>query len=149
MATPRSLRLLLDHARKQVDDAAVNLGKLNLKQQEAEKTLQLLLEYRRNYQVQFMESAGHGIDPVAWRNFMAFIDKLDTAISEQQKLVTLTQQHTKSGSAKFHAHRKKLKSYDTLSQRARLDHLASLTQQEQRLQDEYTTHSLSQRLEKR
>ena len=61
MATPHSLKLLLDHARKQTDDAAINLGKLNLKQQEAEKTLQLLVEYRENYQSQFMESAGSGI----------------------------------------------------------------------------------------
>lgn len=143
MATPDSLRLLLDHAHKQTDDAAINLGKLNLKQQEAEKTLQLLVEYRANYQSQFMESAGSGISPAEWRNFKAFICKLDTAIQAQQKLVTMTQQHTEAGSTQYHAHRQKLKSYDTLSQRAELHHQARLQKQEQRQLDEHTAHNFS------
>ncbi|MCC6916480.1 flagellar export protein FliJ [Nitrosomonas sp.] len=143
MATPRSLKLLLDHAHRQTDDAAINLGKLNLKQQEAEKTLQLLVEYRENYQTQFLESAGNGISPVEWRNFKAFISKLDTAIHAQQKLVAMTQQHTEAGNMQYHAHRKKLKSYDTLSQRAKLRHQSCLQKQEQGRLDEHTAHAFS------
>jgi len=143
MATSRSLKLLLDHARKQTDDAAISLGKLNLKRQEAEKTLQLLVEYRKNYQSQFMESAGSGISPAEWRNFKAFICKLDTAIQTQQKLVTMTQQHMEAENTQYHAHRQKLKSYDTLSRRADLHHQARLQKQEQRQLDEHTTHNFS------
>lgn len=143
MATPRSLRLLLDHARKQTDDAAINLGKLSLKQQEAEKTLRLLVEYRENYQSQFIESAGNGISPAEWRNFKAFICKLDTAIQAQQKLVTMTQQHMEAGNTQYHTHRQKLKSYDTLSQRAKLHHQARLQKQEQYQLDEHTAHTFN------
>lgn len=143
MATPDSLRLLLDHARKQTDDAAINLGKLSLKQQEAEKTLQLLVEYRKNYQSQFMGSAGSGINPAEWRNFKAFICKLDTAIQAQQKLVTITQEHKEAGSRQYYAHRLKLKSYVTLSQRADLHHQTYLQKQEQRQLDEHTAHNFS------
>lgn len=141
MAISHSLRLLLDHARKQTDDAAINLGRLNLRQQEAEKTLRVLVEYRESYQSQFMESAGSGISPVEWRNFKAFICKLDTAIQAQQKLVVLTQQHTKAGGMQYHQQRKKLKSYDTLSQRAELHYQSRLQKQEQRQLDEHTAHN--------
>lgn len=143
MITSRSLKLLLDHARKQTDDAAINLGKLNHKQQEAKKTLQLLAEYRENYQLQFMDSAGSGINPGEWRNFQAFICKLNTAIQSQQKLVTTMQQHMEAGSSQYHAHRKKMKSYDTLSQRTKLHHQARLQKQEQRQLDEHTAHNFS------
>ncbi len=149
MATSRSLKLLLDYTRQQMDDSAVKLGKLNLKRQETEKTLQLLIDYRQNYQAKFMESAGNGIDPIEWRNFMTFIGKLDTAINEQQKLVTLTTAHTEAGNAEFHAHRRKLKSYDTLSQRLQVSHESNLTKQEQRLQDEHTANEVCRRLEAR
>lgn len=143
MATPHSLKLLLDHAHKQTDDAAISLGKLNLKQQEAEKTLQLLAKYRENYQMQFLESASSGISPIEWRNFKAFIRKLDTAIQTQQKLVMLTQQHTEAGNTHYHAHRKKLKSYDTLSQRAELHYQSRLQKREQGQLDEHTAHAFS------
>lgn len=144
MATPRSLKLLLEHAHKQTSDAAISLGKLNLKRQEAENTLRLLVEYRENYQVQFMESAGgKGVSPIEWRNFKAFICKLDTAIQAQQKLVTQTQQHTETGNAHYHKQRKKLKSYDTLSQRAEQHHQSHLQKQEQRQLDEHTSHKFS------
>lgn len=145
MATSHSLKLLLEHAHKQTDDAAINLGKLNFKQQEAEKTLRLLIEYRENYQVQFMESAGNGVTPTEWRNFKAFICKLDTAIQAQQNLVAMIQQHTEAGSMQYHHQRKKLKSYDTLSQRAELHYQLRLQKQEQHQLDEHTSHTLSKR----
>jgi len=145
MATPHSLKLLLEHAHKQTNDAAIHLGKLNLKQQEAENTLQLLVEYRENYQMQFMESAGNGINPIEWRNFKAFICKLDTAIQAQKKLVALTQQHTEAGSLQYRSQRKKLKSYDTLSQRAERHYQLRSQKQEQRQLDEHTSHKFSTR----
>lgn len=145
MATPHSLKLLLEHAHKQTNDAAIHLGKLNLKLQEAETTLQLLVEYRENYQTQFMESAGNGINPIEWRNFKAFICKLDTAIQAQQKLVALMQQHTEAGNQQYRSQRKKLKSYDTLSQRAERHDQLRLQRQEQRQLDEHTSHKFSTR----
>jgi flagellar FliJ protein len=142
MINPHSLKLLLDHAQQKMDDSATKLGKLNVKQQETEKTLGLLLDYRDSYQSRFMESAGNGIDPIEWQNFRAFISKLDAAIREQQKIVTRTLQLTEAGSAEFQAHRQRLKSYDTLSQRSQLDHAANLIKQEQYQQDEHTANGV-------
>lgn len=142
MVNTHALKLLLDHAQQQMNDSAAKLGKLNVKQQETEKTLKMLLDYRHSYQTRFMESAGQGIDPIDWRNFRTFISKLDAAIREQQKIVTRTLQHTEAGNAEFRVNRQKLKSYDTLSQRSRLNLSASLIKQEQHLQDEHTIHEI-------
>jgi len=95
-----------------------------------------------------MESAGNGINPIEWRNFKAFICKLDTAIQAQQKLVALTQQHTEAGSQQYRSQRKKLKSYDTLSQRAERHDQLRLQRQEQRQLDEHTSHKFSTRSKK-
>lgn len=143
MASLQSLRLLLDHTQKQTDDAALNLGKLNHKQQEAEKTLQMLLEYRESYQAQFMASADSGVSLIEWRNYRAFVEKLDKAIKEQKKNVAQTRQWATDGKNEFQTHRKKLKSYDTLLQRARNKQEARLQKQEQRQLDEHTAHNFS------
>ncbi|MBE7527835.1 flagellar export protein FliJ [Betaproteobacteria bacterium PRO4] len=149
MASLQSLRLLLDHTQKQADDAALNLGKLNQKQQEAEKTLQMLLEYRENYQARFMATAGNGINLADWRNYMAFIGKLDNAISEQEKNIEHARQRTETGKHEFQTHRKKLKSYDTLLERARNSQEAREQKREQRQLDELVTNKFSRNVKQR
>ncbi len=149
MASLQSLRLLLDHTQKQADDAALNLGKLNQKQQEAEKTLQMLLEYRENYQARFMATASNGINLADWRNYMAFIGKLDNAISEQEKNIEHARQRTETGKHEFQIHRKKLKSYDTLLERARNSQEAREQKREQRQLDELVTNKFSRNVKQR
>ena len=45
-----SLKKLLDLAQKQSDESAKNLGRLNYQHLEAERKLNLLLQYRQSYQ---------------------------------------------------------------------------------------------------
>jgi len=145
MSTPRTLKLLTDHARKQADDCAIKLGKLNRKQQESEKTLKMLLNYRQSYQQQLAEYSANAVNPVELRNFMAFISKLDAAIAEQQKLVLHTQKHTAAGSSEFQQHRQKLKTFDTLTQKQQHQQAVCLMKREQKQQDEHATNSVSRR----
>ncbi|MDT8364507.1 MAG: flagellar export protein FliJ [Nitrosomonas sp.] len=145
MATHRTLKLLTDHARKQVNDCAIKLGKLNHKRQESEQTLKMLLDYRQSYQHQLAEYSTKAVSLVELRNFMAFISKLDTAITEQQKLVAHTQKHTETGGSEFQQHRQKLKTFDTLAQKQRHQQSARLAQHEQKQQDEQSINSVSRR----
>lgn len=145
MASLQSLKLLLDHTQKQADDAASNLGKLNHKQQQAEQILHMLVQYRADYQTQFMTSANEGVSPTEWQNYRIFVEKLNTAIKEQQKNVALTKQRATEGKNAFQIQRKKMKSYDTLLQRAQKQQKAQEYQQEQRMLDEHATHKFFQR----
>jgi flagellar FliJ protein len=77
-----SLKILLGLAQQQTDASARKLGKLNVLQLEAEKKLNLLLQYRHSYQSHFQNTTEQGIDHIEWLNFVAFMNKLDAAITE-------------------------------------------------------------------
>lgn len=145
MANTRTLKLLTDHARKQTEDCAVKLGKLNRKQQESEQTLKMLLDYRQSYQQQLVAYSANAVNPVELHNFMAFIGKLDVAIAEQQKLVAHAKKHTATGSSEFQAHRQKLKTFDTLAQKQQHQQTVCLMKREQKQQDEHAGNSANRR----
>lgn len=142
MSKSSSLKILQALAQQQTDAAAKQLGKINYQQQEAEKKLQLLLQYRNNYQLHFQHVAGQGIDNIEWRNFIAFMNKLDAAIAEQQQAILYVQHKKNVCSDEFLSHQRKLKSYDTLAQRQQ--HADNLRQMknDQKLQDEFASNSL-------
>jgi len=140
MSLKPSLNMLLDFAQKESDVSAKKLGQLASKQKVAAEKLHLLLEYRHSYQSRFQDAAKNGIDHIEWLNFVAFMDKLDAAITEQRKNVTTAQASKEVGGKEFQNCQRKLKSYNTLSKR----HLQMETQQEmkheQKEQDEFTSN---------
>ena len=142
MPTTSSLKLLLDLAQQRTDSAAKKLGKLNLQQQEAEKKLNLLMQYRHSYQSHFQNSSAKGIDHIEWLNFIAFINKLDAAITEQQQTVLYAQNKKIEGGNEFLSCQCKLKSYDTLSQRQHIEENQKQSKFEQKMQDEFASNSL-------
>ncbi len=141
MATKSSLKVLLELAQQQADASAKNLGKLNSQQQEAEKKLNLLLQYRHNYQSHLQNSTEKGMDNIEWLNFIAFMDKLDAAITEQRQAVLYAQNKRVTGNDEFLSHQRKLKSYDTLSQRQQRTENQKQIQQEQKALDEFALNS--------
>lgn len=138
-----SLKLLLELAQQQTDSSAKKLGKLSFQQQEAEKKLNLLLQYRHNYQSHLQNSIAQGIDHMEWLNFIAFMNKLDAAINEQRQAVLHAQSKRIAGGNEFLSHQRKLKSYDTLSQRQQNAENQRQTKYEQKLQDEFTSNAFS------
>ena len=145
MTKAYTLKTLLDLAQDKSDAAATRLGRLNVQAQSAEQKLNLLIEYRRDYEHNFQELSKTGVDQAKWLNFRAFMVKLDTAISEQQKTVSSSQNRVKLGRADWHTEQHKLKTYDTLSQRYQVTETRRAAKQEQREQDEQTSKSFSHR----
>ena len=138
-----SLKLLLKLAQQQTDSSVKKLAKLSFQQQEAEKKLNLLLQYRQNYQSHLQNSIAQGIDHMEWLNFTAFMKKLDTAIAEQRQAVLHAQSTRIAGNNEFLSHQRKLKSYDTLSQRQQDAENQRQTKREQKLQDEFASNAFS------
>jgi flagellar FliJ protein len=87
MTKPFSLQPLIGLALHQNDAATRKLGQLNKQQQSAQGKLEMLRQYRKNYQERLQTSTQSGINPTELRNFQEFINKLDEAISQQLKLV--------------------------------------------------------------
>jgi len=141
MPITSSLKLLLDLVQQQTDASAKKLGKLNLQLQEAEKKLNLLLQYRHSYQSHFQNATEKGINHLEWRNFIAFMDKLDAAVNEQQQVVLHAQNKKIEGGNEFLSYQRKLKSYDTLLQRQQDAENQKQMKYEQKLQDEFASNS--------
>ena len=131
------LQPLLDLANNRMDDAARRLGELIASDRAAEEKLSLLVEYRQEYQARFVETARNGIGPDAWRNYSAFLAKLDEAIAHQQSLVCESKRRVEQGQQEWVDQRNRVKAFDTLSQRHKANEVRSEARTEQRAQDEH------------
>lgn len=131
------LQPLLDLAQTRTDEAARKLGELVAAERDLEKKLHMLEAYREEYNARFVEAARAGLSPDAWRNYSAFISKLDDAIGMQRKFVEQSHAKTAEGQQAWIAQHSKLKAFDTLSQRHQQALNRREARQEQKLSDEH------------
>jgi flagellar FliJ protein len=73
MTKPFSLQPLIGLAQHQNDAATRKLGQLNKQQQSAQGKLEMLQQYRKDYQLRLQEAIQSGINPTDLRNFHEFI----------------------------------------------------------------------------
>jgi flagellar FliJ protein len=99
-----SLQPLMNLAQHQNDSATCKLGQLNKQQQSAQQKLDILLEYRKDYQTRLHETSRNGMDQAELRNFQQFIDKLDDAIRQQARLVEHSKISTQVGRSELTRH---------------------------------------------
>lgn len=132
------LQSLQDLSGLRLDEAARQLGKLIAGEQEAGKQLELLMQYRDEYQQRFLAAAGAGIAPDAWRNYQHFLGRLDDAIDQARAMVEASKQRTVAGQKNWLDHRGKAKAFDTLARRhqTRVDYAEA--RDEQKNSDEHT-----------
>ncbi|KQZ43531.1 flagellar export protein FliJ [Duganella sp. Root1480D1] len=139
MASTQQLETLIDLAQRETDDAAKRLGAALKAATEAEEKLNMLIGYRDEYGRRFDASQQQGITPMAYRNFQAFMEKLDTAIQGQQEVV----RHSKARGDKEKqlwqdAERKRM-SYSTLRDRAEAQELKKEAKRDQKAMDEHAS----------
>jgi flagellar FliJ protein len=140
------MQILLDLAQEGCDAAAMQLGVVNGHDRDMQQRLQLLLEYRGEYTARLARIAESGMQSVGWRNFRNFIDKLDAAIEQQRELVAAAKLEVETGQIHWHAQQRRLKSFDTLSQRHYSAERKNEARQEQKEQDDFALRGfLSQR----
>ena len=137
MSKPFPLQTLLDLAQEGSDAAALQLGVVNGHDRDMQKRLQLLLEYRSEYTARLARVAQVGMHTVGWRNFREFIDKIDAAIEQQRELAAAARRQVETGQRHWHTQQRRLKSFDTLSQRHRSAEQKGAARQEQKEQDDF------------
>ena len=131
------LQPLLDLAQTRTDDAARRLGELVAAERDVEQKLQMLEDYRHEYNERFVQAARDGLSPDAWRNYSAFIGRLDDAIAAQRKVVEQSRHQTSQGQQGWLQQRNKLKAFDTLAQRHQAGIARTEARQEQKMTDEH------------
>ncbi len=137
MPKPFSLQPLLDLMQTRTDEAARRLGQLIAAEQNQKSRLKLLEEYREEYNQRFRESSLAGMTPLAWRNFLDFLGRLDEAIIQQRLIVANSERDTTQGQDQWREQNKRLKAIDTLSDRHTANERYREGKQEQKLQDEF------------
>lgn len=138
MAQEFPLQILLDLSQHQLDEAARRLGECISSQEEAAQRLEMLAQYREEYQTRFLAAAKDGIGLDAWQNYRAFLDRLDEAVAQATELLAASQRRTTAGQQEWLQKRGKVNAFDTLAQRhqARADYAEQ--KQEQKASDEHT-----------
>ena len=138
MAKPFSLQPLLDLMQTRTDEAARRLGQLLAAEQSNKSRLKLLEEYREEYNQRFRETSQAGMTPLAWRNFLDFLSRIDEAIDQQRQIVAGSERDTTIGKDQWREQHKKLKAIDTLSDRHEASERQLEGKREQKLLDEFS-----------
>ncbi|HJV26671.1 MAG TPA: flagellar export protein FliJ [Aromatoleum sp.] len=138
MTTPFPLKPLLDLTQNRMDEAARRLGELIASEQEGQRKLELLQNYRDEYSERFQEAARNGLSPDAWRNYSAFIGRIDEAIAIQKTQVDRSKQMTAAGQQDWMTQRNKVKAFDTLQKRHEQGESKKAARIEQRQSDEHS-----------
>ncbi len=139
MTTHSPIDTLIDLAVKESDLAAKNLGIAIRTVDEAESKLTLLLDYRADYAARFQANQAAGITPMGYRNFQAFLDKLDNAVTGQREVIAHAQKMVEVERLRWQACERKRMSYGTLVTRAQNEEHQRAAKREQKATDEHAT----------
>ena len=132
------LDMLLELAQTRTDEAAKRLGQLIAAQSEDSRKLELLQQYRADYQTRFVAHASRGMRPEEWANYQAFLAKLDAAIEQQTRVCQTAQSRTLDGQKKWLEQRNRHKAFDTLAQRQESEEARRAARRDQKAADEHT-----------
>lgn len=131
------LQSLLDLSQLRLDEATRRLGELLASQQEAAQRLDLLVNYRAEYEERYLAASRSGLGLQTWQNYRAFLDRLDVAIQQARDLVAASERKTADGQKDWLETRGKLKAFDTLAERHRSRVAYAESRQEQKAFDEH------------
>ncbi|MBK8335992.1 MAG: flagellar export protein FliJ [Sterolibacteriaceae bacterium] len=141
------LETLLELAQSRADDAAKRLGQLIAAQTEDSRKLELLQQYRADYQARFVAHARNGMRPEEWANYQSFLAKLDEAIEQQGAICRKAQNRTVAGQKNFVEQRNRHKAFNTLAQRHESEEARRAARQDQRAADEHAAKHFKGNLE--
>lgn len=137
MASKAQLETLMDLARRETDDAAKRLGIALKAVDDAKQKHEMLVGYREEYLARFESAQAAGITPMAYRNFVAFIEKLDTAVKGQLDMIKHAEYRAEQEKGAWQASERKRMSYSTLNDRADAAALKLENKRDQKQMDEH------------
>jgi flagellar FliJ protein len=137
MASKAQLETLIDLARRETDDAAKRLGAALKAVDEARQKHDMLVGYRDEYVNRFQEAQAAGITPMAYRNFQAFMDKLDVAVKGQHDMIARAEARSNQEKLAWQTAERKRVSYSTLNERADAAALKLENKRDQKQMDEH------------
>jgi flagellar protein FliJ len=145
MSTTLPLTMLMDLARNKTEEATRRLGRLQSAQIDANKKLELLLQYRQEYQETLHAQMREGVASAWLRNFQHFIATLDDAIEKQRAVISQADAKLATGRSDWQQSKRRQNSFDTLADRVRRQEVQATDKREQRNHDEYASRQFQVR----
>ena len=137
MANPSALETLIELAQKDVDEAAKRLGAALKAVDEAKQKLAMLDGFRHDYAMKLEGAQVAGMTPMAYRNFVAFMDKLDVAMNGQREVIKHAEYKSTQEKTVWQESERKRLSYRTLHERAAAQALKAENKRDQKQMDEH------------
>jgi flagellar FliJ protein len=137
MASKAQLETLMDLARRETDDAAKRLGIALKAVDDARQKHQMLVGFLEEYVKKFEAAQLAGITPMAYRNFQAFIEKLEVAVKGQLDMIKHAEYRGEQEKMVWQASERKRMSYSTLNDRADAAALKLENKRDQKQMDEH------------
>lgn len=142
MANTSALETLIELAQRDSDAAAKRLGAALKAVEEAEQKLQMLLGYRDDYANKLDQAQMAGITPFAYRNFVAFVGKLDNAINGQREVLKHANYKSDQEKKAWQESERKRLSYRTLNERAAAEALKIENKRDQKMMDDHAARTV-------
>ena len=133
------LQPLLEHARHRLEAAERLLRMLRRRKDAASQRLQELTQYREDYRQRYAGSGAKGMDIHLLRDYQLFMLKLEAAVRHQAGELAQHEASWQAGYQKWLAQRQRVRAYETLESRHRVEESRRLDKIEQRQSDEANT----------
>jgi len=141
------LKMLIDLAQTEVDEATRRLGALQQQRNESQRQLDALTQYRDEYRKRLANDSQIGMEASHWRNFQQFIDTLDVAMGQQRSAIEATDVRLTASKLDWQSRKQKLNSFETLQNRAQQREDVRVSRAEQRESDEFAAKSVRSRVD--
>jgi flagellar FliJ protein len=139
------LKVVQELAQKASDSAATRLGLLNAEVAKADQKLQMLIDYREEYRQRFRNTLNTDVHTPGWKNFQQFLVKLEEAIEQQRATCAMAREVVLGGQREWQAKQIKVKAFDSLEQRHRMQIEARMKKIDQHVTDEFASRAHHQK----
>jgi len=141
MAQNTTIDLLIDMARRKLDDAANHLADERVRQRNAESRLDLLNQYLTDYYERRRAVDGAATNVLVLANFRAFLSRLEDAVLQQQVELQNADARLAAARKAWERAAQQHRSIEILQQRRRVESDAVTARAQQKLQDEFAARS--------
>ena len=141
MAKTSPIETLIEIAERETDEAAKLLGNAIRHHEDAIGKLNLLEQYRTDYDDKLKARAAEGLSISQYANFTAFLNKLDTAVDGQNKLIEDALHKVEMAKLEWQKCEKKRLSYQTLDERAKQVRQKKEAKRDQKQSDEFASRA--------
>ena len=137
MAKPFHLQPLVELSEERSQAAARMLARLKQAWQEAENKQLQLQGYLEDYRQRLQQQSQSGLTALQWRDYQAFMTKLESAIKVQAQEIERCRLAWEAGQVEWLACERDVKAYQTLRQRHDAAERKLDARQDQQQQDEF------------